>query len=187
MQADTVLGVGALIRNFDLPYVSLLIDVGSTRDYQPYIGCYESDQGKQLSISIRGLLPSHILGLKAGEAASVDKDFSRFVASPQDPLDQSQVDKTTVQHSQSDLYSIHTDAFIQEHAGTLLSLYEHVKARWITDIPETVSKGVAKLRSSEISGKEFHKLFQRLRQMQKTSEPAPLRDPHKTLMDVDDD
>ena len=61
MRAARVLGNGAPFRNEDLFHVSLVIDVGPSKEGDPEFLVFENEQRKQLSIVIRGLRPRHVL------------------------------------------------------------------------------------------------------------------------------
>ena len=82
MRADRVLGCAAFERDWKVPYVSLLLDCGPNATSKPRVWVFESDHGKQLSIVIRGLRPSHILGK---EHVADDKAFVRFITGPVRP------------------------------------------------------------------------------------------------------
>jgi hypothetical protein len=88
MEIDSVLGAAAVARHFinpDLQYISLVIDVGSTGDGKPKFWVYESDYGKQLSLVVRGLRPSHVTSSVHDKPDDLDRAFVRLITGPVKP------------------------------------------------------------------------------------------------------
>ena len=103
MEADFVLGAGAGARNEALFYVSLLLDVGPWPKRQRRsknklnVSVFEGDDGRQLTVAIRGLRPSDILG----ESIELDEKFDIIRRGPVDPVDSV---RRKITFSQSDSY-----------------------------------------------------------------------------------
>ena len=80
MKAEAVLGEAIWLWDSSLPHVSLLIDVGPTRR-DPDVWITESEDGMQLSITIRGVRPSDIFrDVNKMELAALVQEFDDFLA-----------------------------------------------------------------------------------------------------------
>ena len=128
MEADVVLGPAAHSRDRDLPYVSLVLDVADNERELPSIWFFQSDRGRQLSIAIRGLRPSHILNdLGRERAAELNCSFHRFASQADDPFKDCEDD---LSHSQADLYLESRDKYIRENKQGLVRRYHALVSAW---------------------------------------------------------
>ena len=114
MEIQRVLGPACLARNRKLSYVSLLLDTGSTVDGKPRFFAFESADAKQLSVAVRGVRPSQVLGTVGDDAAQLDAAFERFVEGPNGPSVRS------TKHAEGDLFAYSAASVAAEHGGELV-------------------------------------------------------------------